>query len=178
MNVPWYALSPSPITIIFYGLLSLYGAKKMMKGSNSKSLFTWIKTANDSLIFLGIIVLIGDVFWCVACYLRFASTFTGGLQLIVCIIRDLAGLTLCVIWSKPLFKSQIVKFDFLTFIGFTLLIVFLTVWFVEAGDPSWTDWTYAIRNNYSLQRILTSVFISHGIGKSITALLYVSSWRI
>lgn len=130
----------------------------------------------ESLLVLGFWVLLGDILWCVACYLRFAVTYAGGTQLLLCIIRDGAGALFCFVSSIHLFKSKKVWVDFGVFIWVLFNIIFLTVWFMEANTPALTDWTYAIRHGYPPNTIITSLLLSHGIGKGIMGFIYFSSW--
>lgn len=157
--------------------MALYGFRQLWgTTSKGKGLFTKIIVYFDALMVLGFWVLIGDIFWCVACYLRFASTYSGGNQLLISILRNFAGVIFCYLSVKNLFRSKKVRFDFGVFIGLLLNFMFLVVWFMSAQTPAFTDWTYAIRHGYPFNMILTSLMLSHVIGKAIIGYIYFSSW--
>lgn len=179
MEVPIYLRSPSIITIFLYLLFSYYGYKKLSNGTLKFSFKWFIKDFTSSIFLLGIPVLIGDTFWVIASLLRFGAAYPDSvLQLLLCILRDLAGLVTCFVFEWDLFKRKVVGINKETIFWIMFNILFITVWFLIAPDPSLTDFTYAIRFDYSLVRILQSVFISHCAGRYIIFLTYRSMWRI
>lgn len=175
LEVPWWALSPSPFSITFYLILATYGTTKILKLKKYRRL-KHLVAFTDAILILGFIVLALDILWLVACGLRFGWYYPSSvLQLIFSVGRNIAGITLCYLLIGNYFRKCLIRLEKAYWV-FSLNLLFLLVWFVLAPSPAWTDWTYAIRHNYSMNTVLSSFFISHIIGKSIVALIYIKIW--
>lgn len=176
----WLYLSPSPLTLIIYALFSYYGYRKLSKGTVRWTLKWFLGDFTSAIFVLGIPVLIGDALWCMFSVLRFGYLFPDAiLMMVLSVFRDLAGALTCWLFIRKLFDRKVVALsgDFLFWIVAVNCSLF-AVWFGFAVDQSWTDWTYAIINNYPLSRVLSSLLISHGLGRAITFLGYRSMWKI
>lgn len=177
MEVPWFALSPSPFTIIFYLILTVYAYQKI-KDATAFNLKNKLLFFTDALLIVGFVVVFLDTYWIVACGLRFGWFFPDSiLQLVFAFGRNIAGLILCYMLIGNYFKQKKLEITKWSVRLFLLNISFLAFWFLMASSPAWTDWTYAIRHNYPMQVILTSFFISHVIGKSLVATFFISIWK-
>lgn len=176
----WFYRSPSPLTLIIYGLFSFYGYRKLSKGTVKGTLKWFLGDFTNALFILGVPVLIGDALWCIFSMLRFGYLFPGDvLMMVLCIARDLAGVFTCWLFVRKLFDHGVVGLT--ESFWFWIVVVngfFFAVWFGLAVDPSWTDWTYAIRNNYGLTRVLSSLLLSHGVGRLFIFLGYRGMWKI
>jgi hypothetical protein len=176
-DVPWYALSPSIFTFIFWFILAVWGAKQLLKKAKYRR-FKSLIALTDATFILGFIVLITDFMWVVVCGLRFGLFFQDSiLQLLICALRDIFGLLFCYTMIFEHFKTKVIKLDHSTIMLCLTNLVFLVIWFSFAPNPAFTDWTYAIKYEYPFRIILTSFLISHGIGKSIVVLMYYSLFK-
>lgn len=170
IDVPWWAKSPSPYSLIFWIVLALWGMNKLPKKLRKYRFFeaAWI---------IGLVVLSFDALWCV-----FQGIFFGYLhpqaitQLMFCFLRDLAGFVLCWIFSYHYFEDGSLKVGYETWMLVMLEVGFMMVWFKMSPDPSFTDWTYAIRMGYEPMRIIIAFIISHVIAKFIQGLIFISMW--
>ena len=137
-----------------------------------------VNAFTDAIFLVGIITLSTDLMWVIACALRFGMMFPDSLlQLVFCALRDMVGMIFCYLLIGNYFKNKIVNFNHKTWLGYLLNLTFLIIWFILAPNPAWTDWTYAIKNNYSFTIILTSFIISHIIGKAIVTNIYFMIWK-
>ena len=177
-NVPWWALSPSPFSIVFYLLLTVYALKQIFKDLMILRKRDYLLAFTDAVLIVGFVVVYLDTFWIVACGLRFGWQYPDSvLQLIFAFGRNITGVILCYMLIGNYFRQGKLKLTNKTTQLFFLNILFLAVWFVAAPSPAFTDWTFAIRHGYSWSVILTSLFISHFIGKSLVAVIFLSIWR-
>jgi len=177
MGVPWFALSPSPFSIIFYLILTIWGAKQLLKRTEYKR-WKRLNAFTDSLFILGFIVLLGDLTWVIFCGLRFGWAYPSSvLQVLFSGGRDVAGITFCFLLIGSHFKNGILTFGNKTWWLLIWNALFIFVWFLLAPSPAWTDWTFAIRHGFPLETVLTSFFISHVIGKLLVATTYYTVWR-
>lgn len=173
MNLPWWAFSPSPMTLTFWVLASLYGWYKLRNREYRR--YSQLLRFTDAALILGVVVLFGDLIWVLICILKFGPQYPGEVyQLSLCILRDLMGVIFCLFFSMELIMEK--KIDLMGSIPlWGLNILFMVVWFVIAPDPSLTDWTYAWRYGYPWERVLESFLISHVVGKSLSFWIY---WRL
>lgn len=175
MDVPWWALSPSPFSIIFYLILTLYITKKLCIHAEYKR-FKHLTAFTDAIFIVGFFVVSLDFIWIIICYLRFSSMYPdSSFNLIVCAGRDLAAVLLCYLFTASHFKNKLIKASEITWILLSVNIVFLATWFFLSPTPAYTDWTFGIRHDYPLSTILTSFLTSHIIGKSlVVGIIYTS----
>ena len=175
MKVPWWALSPSPFTVAMYAGLAVYGAHQI-KDVEYRS-FPWFMRWVQAGLVLGQIVLQSDLVWCLMCLVRFGDLYPSAVpQLVFCILRDLVGYWFCVV-SVPKLEGRYGSSKWTTGL-WVLNVVFLFTWFHLAPDPSWTDWTYAIKYDYGWTRAWSTFLISHVLGRMITGALYVKGWEV
>jgi len=91
--------------------------------------------------------------------------------------RNSVGMILCYLLVGQRFKEKIVSFKKVTFYAYVLLTCFFVVNFMFAPDPTWTDWTLAIRYERDTMYILASLIVSYGVGKTLGAILFWSWWK-
>lgn len=112
------------------------------------------------------------------CAWRFLPTYPESLFQVVSVLgRDFVGMILCYFLVGGLIREGVIKFKNATLISYVALTSFLMITFAMAADPTWTDWTYAIRQGCSTSHILTSLLFSYGIGKVLSTLLVWSWWK-
>lgn len=175
-EVPWFALSPSPFSIIFYFILIFYGIRKLLK-TNKYRRWKYVNAFAEAFFILGLIVLIGDCLWIVACGLRFGTLFPDSLpQLGYSFARNIAGLALCFLLVGNDFKRGLLSFKPSTYLMFYVNCIFLLAWFGLSSSPAYTDWTFAIRYDYPFATVLLSFLVSHVIGKGLVASIYYTIW--
>lgn len=176
-EVPWFALSPSPFTIAFYLILTVYGMKQLLKRVEYKRL-SHLLAFTDAIFILGLIVLTTDTLWIIASGLRFGWLYPDSvLQLVFSIGRNIAGITLCYFLVGNYFKKEILQFSEATWTMLFVNAFFMLGWFLIAQNPSFTDWTFAIRYDYPLSQVIGSFLVSHVIGKTLVAITYLSMWQ-
>ena len=177
LEVPWFALSPSPFSIIFYLILTAYAYRKI-KDVRAHDFKKKIVTFTDALLIVGFVVVYLDTFWIAACGLRFGWFFPDSvLQLLFAFGRNIAALILCYMLIGNYFKQKKLEITKWAKFWFFYNIVFLSLWFLISPTPAYTDWTYAIRHNYPLSTIITSFLTSHIAGKFIVTMFFISIWK-
>lgn len=165
-------MSPSPFTIIYWLILIAWTYPKLYITGKYKRL-PRLMSLTDSACLVGFVVLTNDLIWVTICGLRFGYIYPDSvLQLVICAFRDIAGALLCYSLAGQHWTRKTVSITKKTRLFYMLNIVFITVWFLLATSPAWTDWTYAIKYDYPISVIATSFLTSHIIGKSITTLIY------
>lgn len=178
MEVPWWTLSPSPFSIIFYLILIVYTFKKIRyikQNPTRNKKFWYITKLTDAFFIVGFVVVTMDTLWIVVCGLRFGWFYPDSvLQLILCAGRNLAALVLCYFAIGNYFHDGTIKFRKTTVMLYLLNVAFLTTWFLLSPTPAYTDYTYAIRHDYPMTTVLISFMISHVVGKSVVALTFLS----
>lgn len=177
----WCWKSPSIWTLIFWTILAYWSSRQLRKRVKYRR-FEKLNSFTDGLFILGFIVLTTDLMWVLVCLSRFGPLYVSinldsVWQMVFCALRDLVGILFCFLLIGNYFLKGIVKINKHTIIMYLVNLAFLLAWFYLAPSPAWTDWTYAIRYDYSFIIVLESFVISHAIGKSIVTILYLTIWR-
>jgi len=171
MNLPWWAYSPSPYTIVLYGTLGLIG----LRGLKNVQYKHWIIKYVQSCTWLMFTVLLSDAVWCVFSLARFGWVYPKDVTLIIlCIIRDLAAASYCYTATQKLRDNVDYRRTRLLWI---VNLCFMVVWFSQSSSPAFTDWTYAIRFDYPWGVVAGTFFMSHVLGRIITAGIYLKSFK-
>lgn len=174
--LPWFAFSPSPFTVAYWLLLAGWAATFKLKYIPYKR-FTRLAKLTDGLFIVGLVVLSNDIVWVVGSLLKWGGLYPESVfQLYLCIGRNIAGVVLCVLAVWPYLKIRLIRFTFITAALYLVNVAFMTVWFWLAPSPAFTDWTFAIRHNYSFNVVFSGFLVSHILGKTLTALIYLSLW--
>jgi len=177
-EVPWWGLSPSPFSILFYLFLTGYALRKILKQKRIQRKREFLAIFTDAILLVGFLVLLLDTLWIIMCALRFGAAYPDSMmQLVYSAGRNIAGLVLCFLLVGRYFTDGTIRFGWLSLELLALNVVFLFAWFFLSPTPAYTDWTFAIRHNYPEATILTSFFISHIIGKSIVASIFYTIWK-
>ncbi len=176
-DLPWWALSPSPFTIAFWLVLAVWATRRIlvhMKYRRLKHLMAF----TDALFIIGFVVLTTDLMWCVACLLKFGPGYPWAdvFQLFLCALRDIAATAFCYLLIKSHFDLGFISFNSKTVLSYCVNAIFLSLWFLAAPTPAFTDWTFAIRHDYPMGVVLSSFLFSHVVGKIIVAVLFYSLW--
>lgn len=177
LRSPWFYRSPGPISLAFYSVLILLGARTLLKRVTYHK-WRWLNALTESFFLTGFIILTGDFIWMSICAARFLPYYANSFPQVMAVLgRDVAGIFLCVLLVSHRLKEGIITPKTSTFWAYGLLVWFLGVLFAVAPDPTWTDWTYAVRMGCSTARILTTLVVSYGLGKAITAFLVWTWWK-
>lgn len=160
-EVPWFMLSPSPISLLQYAILSWILSRHFLKTVEYKrdaKLFSLL----DGFFVTAFFVLLGDIVWSVFCAVKWLPVYPGDLQQIFSsILRDLLGLLLFWMFIAGYFKEKVLSFsrDVKTYL--ICMVLMQGVWFWIAPSPAITDYTFAFRHGYPLHIVLGSLFLSH-----------------
>lgn len=172
-EVPWWAYSPSPMTLTFYSLLAIYGAYKL----NSSSMRTWITNFAESAFLVGLIILPYDSSWQILQWLKWGYLHPTELYMVIgVLIRNIAIFSLCLLssWklaSKVNNKLKLRNVAFALFPIFILLIKFL--FFIS--NPVWSDYTYGLRFEEDSPWLIA--YLSGVVDKISLGLVYVALWK-
>jgi hypothetical protein len=141
MDVPFWALSPSPFSLFFYCLLIVVAYRKLKPYVRAKR-WRVLVGLTDCLFVVGFAVLLCDTLWILASGLRFGVAFPESvLQLVFCFFRDVAALIFCSLLIYSYFQRKILKVDWRVCAWVIVDVLFLAVWFLSASSPAYTDWT-------------------------------------
>jgi len=171
----WYTISPSPWSIILYAIWAFYGSKKIPKDAYMRlhGLAAWV----DAIWVAGVVVLVGDILWVMATWVRWHSVYTGELGLIAnSLLRDISILTICLIMSWNMWKTKMVHWGPAVYLLWGVNLLFLLLWFGLAPSLEWTHWVYALENGYAYWPHVWGInFI---IGRIITTTIFWRTWNV
>lgn len=178
MDLPWWTFSPSPFSFLFYFILSLYAYHKLRLYEGPKTFRQKIGLYTDTIFLVGAVVLFLDGWWIIICGLRFLPMFPDSIiQLFFSGARDFVGVIFCLMFVGHYFLVEgFTRIKRITIVLFIVDLIFLIVWFALSPSPAYTDWTYAIKNNYPMETIIISFLTSHILGKTIAATIFLSIW--
>jgi len=159
--VPWFMLSPSPVSLAQYAVLTwiMWGYfSRAVKYERLPRLMSLL----DGFFTVALFVCITDAFWVSFTMIKWLPVHPGDLgMLIMSLSRDLAGASLFLLMLWNHFKSGALKFSFP--VCFWLLICFgmQFAWFYFASSPAFTDYAYAWRHGSSIGSVIGSWMLSH-----------------
>lgn len=161
VNVPWYMLSPSPITIIQYILLAWIAYRFFIKNVTYKRA-SKLMALCDSAFIVAFFVVITDAVWCACCALKWTPLYPQDTwQITSSFLRDIAGSILFYLFIGNYFKHGILTFSRLTKISLVVNVVMSALWFALAPSIGYTDYTQAWKLGYSTSFIISDLFFSH-----------------
>lgn len=176
MDLPWWALSPSPFTAIIYLALVAYGVKQLLQRRKYKKL-KFLVAFTDSAFILAFIVLLLDTLWILFCGLRFGWFYPDSVMgLALAGARNIVFMMVCWLLVGRYFENGILNPRVSTFYLFCANLAFLGLWFWLSPSPAYTDWTFALRYDYPLSTVITSFLISHVLGKSFVGAIFLTYW--
>ena len=173
VDIPWWAHSPSPMTLGIYTILALYGAYKL----DSKTPYQWIHNFAESAFVIGLIILPFDYGWQSFQWLKFGYLYTDEIKIVVgTYIRDAALYALCLLSAWKLMEKTR-KLELKKSLLFLLPTFILLVTFFLSPDPGWTDWTYAFRFPQLSSASWLIAYLSDVPIRVMTSLCYVGLWK-
>lgn len=171
IDVPWYMLSPSIYTLTVWSMLAILQTKKL----GAYGIKKWLYGFSVCAFSLGLVVLPFDSLWVIFQNVRFGYLYPDErwITLISSLARNILFLLFCIYETRENFKHLNMK----ALLKLSIFIPIFIVWFGLAPDPSYTDWTYAWRFEYGIERTITAFIISHVGLKLIQAVIYFNLWR-
>lgn len=168
IDVPWFMLSPSPVSLIQYAVLTYFVARKLSGA--------WWKRAVQGILVTMLFVLIGDAIWAGLCSARWISLFPqDAWQIITSFLRDILGAGVMFLMIGDLFLEKKLRFDGLPLFFLFVCFCFQLIWFTLAPSPAFTDYTFAWRHGYSLDVVFVSWILGHWI---MRIPLWLGIWAI
>jgi len=170
----WYTISPTPWSIILYVIWAWWASKKIAPEENlRKRLAAWV----DCVWIAGVVVLVGDILWVSAVWIRWVSLYPDEMMLLVYSqIRNLCLLSISIVMSWHLWKAKIVQWGSTVGKLWGLNLLYLLLWFGLAPGLEWTHWVYALENGYSCWPYVWG--IGYIIGRIITTLIFWRTWNV
>lgn len=162
-DVPWFMLSPSPVSLAQYAILSWIVSRHLIKKVKYKRA-PQLLSLIDGFMISAFFIVLTDAFWCAFCAIKWLPLFPGDLvQISSSFIRDVAASALFLLLIYPLYKEKVLRFS-REIMGW-ILLSFGTqaLWFDLAPSPAYTDYSFAWRHGYSWEFILGSFLLSHFI---------------
>lgn len=171
----WKSFPLSAWSAALYLVLSYWASKKLP--STSYKRIAWLAAWADSICILGILVLIGDIFWLSLCWLRWSESYSQNAfsYILLPMARNISMIFVCTLlvshnWLHEgyiSFSRQVKNF-------ISLNILYLVIYFSLAPGREWTHWLYALQNGYACWPY--TWFISYPIGRAITSLIWIKMW--
>lgn len=160
-DVPWFMLSPGPVSLVQYAILVFIGYRFFLKNVEYKRL-SKIMALTDSTILVGLFVLGTDAVWCAACGLRWAPLFPQDTwQITSSFLRDIVATAFFFLFVGDYFRKGTLKVSFQTTCGLFMCVMVMALWFGLAPSIAYTDYIQAYKNGYSAQFILADFIFSH-----------------
>lgn len=171
----WKSFPISPWSIALYLALSRWASRKLPSDAYRK--ISWLASWVDAICILGVIVLIGDIFWLSLCWFKWSESYsqTAFSYIFLPILRNIALLNVCILLvSQNWLRAGYIHLSrpVIRLIG--LNIVYLLLHFSLSPGKEWTHWLYALQNDYKCWPY--TWFISYPIGRAITSLIYIKLW--
>lgn len=172
--IAWYTISPSPWSIAIYAVWAWWASKKITpEGPLRKRLAAWV----GCVWIAGVVVLVGDILWVSAVWIRWVPTHPEELMLLFYSqIRNICLLSVSLIMSWHMWKTKIVQWGSTVLRLWGLNLLYLLLWFGLAPGLEWTHWVYALENGYSYWPYVWG--IGYIIGRAITTLIYWRTWNV
>jgi len=173
---PWFYSSPGPLSLTYYGILILVGAYLCLRRVRYRR-WPRLIALTDSFFLTSFIVLSCDAMWMGVCALRFLPSYPQDLFLVISVLaRDFGWMLFCYLLMGKHFRQKVISFKRNTFYAYLVLLSFLCMNFALAPNPTFTDWTYAIRQGCDISVVLKALAFSYGVGKAVGVLVFWSWW--
>lgn len=163
VDVPWFMLSPSPVSLIQYAVLTWIIGDYLLKNIEYRRA-PRVMSLIEGFFVVAFFVCITDAFWCSFTMLKWVPLHPGdAFQIGSSLLRDLVAALLFFLFIGDYFRQKVLNFS--SSVSFWLLICFVSqaAWFWLAPSPAFTDYTYAWKHGYPWISICFSWAISHFI---------------
>lgn len=164
----------NPATMLFCFVISLWGARRLSRNGVSYKKFSKLIVFADAVLILGVIYLLADLMWLSFNAFKWVYTYPEMIAAYSLIYpRNLLALFLLAVFLGSMYGKYF-SFTRYTLSCYFAYGIFLFFWFYLAPNPAFTDWAYAVRNNYDLSTIVFSFVISNVFAKVFFAFTYHS----
>ena len=155
-------LSPSPVSLIQYAVLTWIGSKYLRARIEYKH--PRIMSLVHGFMIVAFFVVLTDSFWAGFCAAKFIPMFPQDAdQIIFSFVRDLVAALLFFMLIGNYFRTGVLSFDLTVKAGLLLCFQAQALWFLLAPSPAYTDYTFAWRYGYSLEFVLGIWILGHFI---------------
>lgn len=171
----WYTVSPAPWSILLYAIWAWWASKRITAtGAPLRHrMGAWVQC----IWVVGVVVLVGDIQWVIAVWIKWVPTYPGEMMLLVYSqIRNFAMLAMSLIMSWDLWKNKIVQWGTTVIYLWGLNCLYLLLWFGLAPSLEWTHWVYALENGYECWPYVWG--IGYIIGRIITTAIFWRTWNV
>lgn len=148
LRQPWFDVSPNIVAMSWYVLCGIVGGRILLAHGSRYKRWPKLTAFTDGLFLIGIIVGIQDTGWLVMSSLKWYAGFHELMSFQGYWIRypqNLVGLCLLFLLTWGVWKAKMARFTRTTTFWMFILLLFMGINFMLAPDPSWTDYTYAVR---------------------------------
>lgn len=158
-ELPWFCLSPNPISLIQYAILSWLVSRQLLKISTYQTLkYPRILSLVDGFFAAAFFIVLGDSFWAGFCALKWVPLFPQDLnQILFSFLRDVAACFLF-FFIMPI---RVMNSGWKVKTGILIMFVPQGLWFLLAPSPAFTDYTFAWRHGFSANIIIGDLILSH-----------------
>jgi hypothetical protein len=164
----------------FYLLCGIIGGRILLKRGAQYKKWPVLIAFTDALFLILIIVLIQDSFWLTFNSIKWIGQYGSEMTFTGYWIRfpqNLVGLCFLALCSYGVWKARFVSFTRTTTFWMGVIVLMMLVNFILAPDPSWTDYTYAVRVGSPDWHILISFILSHVVLKILMFLAFQGLFR-
>jgi len=171
----WYTISPTPWSIVLYAIWAWWASKKIPPDLyvHLHRLAAWV----DAIFVAGVVVLVGDILWVSAVWIRWIPNYPGEMMLLVnSQIRNISLLAISLIMSRDFWRTKMIHWGPAVYWLWGLDLLYLTLWFGLAPGLEWTHWVYALENGYACWPAVWG--IGYIIGRIITTMIYWRTWNV
>ncbi len=169
--VPWWAYSPSPMTLTFYSILSFYGAYKL----NPRRKIDWLFNLAEAAFVVGLVIMPFDLAWQLFQWFKYSYLWPDELSMVIgVLIRDGLLFLLCLLsaWKLNLRTQSLhLKNDFLLIVPVLVLLIS----FLLTSDPVWTDYTYGLRFEANSPWLLS--YLTGIVFRPLQASVFIALWK-
>lgn len=175
----WFAVSPSPFSFAFYTICGILGAWLLIKRGAEYRRAPWLLAFVESLMLIVAFVLVQDTLWLVFntwkwivpmysdvatfwnYYVRFAQNLIG------------LGMMLFLTWDR--WKAGWFRISRINVACFVIVFLWLGIQFDLAPNQAYTDWMFAVANEYPDWLILQGFLLNVGM-KALLAVAFLSTF--
>ena len=161
--VPWFMLSPSPVSLIQYAVLTWIMWGYLSRNVEFKKHARLHRLINSFFI-VAFFVVLTDAFWVLFSILKWLPLYPGdALQICSSLGRDIMGAALFYVMIGGYFKQKILHFNSSVIFWMCVCFISQAAWFFFSPSPGFTDYTFAWRYGYPVEVVAGSWFLSHFI---------------
>lgn len=171
----WKSFPISPWSVALYAVWIWWAHKKLP--STSYKRIAWLGKLADTLCILGILALIGDTLWVSLCWFRWPESYSGIAfpYIFLPIVRNTSMIVVCTLLvSRNWLREGYIQInrEVAKLIGINILYMVLR--FYLAPGKEWTNWLYAIQNDFACWPYVW--FLDYIVCRGLTTLVWLKMW--